>query len=176
MFASVEKGPTQPMRLADGAMIRNMGTQDVRLTRDFIPRQASRDPAHQMWLYQCRNSESLPWVAYYLFSDAVEWLAPDFSVINCFTGASIDRFAVENVLVVKFLRQSASDYFDGTQEIYGKRMLVNGALKENLDVKTTIVEKCRSEDQRVASLRKWFDIELTTAEILAIANHITELR
>lgn len=166
-------GPTQPMPLDDGAANRNMGTQDARLTRDFMPGQFSRDPTHKMWQYQCRNSEALPWTTYYVFSDAVEWLAPDFSLINCFTGVSMKSHAVTNVLMVKFLRRP-SDSGDGIS-IYGKRMLVNDVIKENLGGKTKVVQECKNEEERIASLRKWFGVELTKQESLAIRGHTTDL-
>lgn len=160
-------------------MIRNMGTQDARLTRDFMPGQMSRDPAHKMWQYQCRNAETLPWTTFYVFSDAVEWLVADFGLINCFTGVSMNSHAVTNVLMVKFLRRpvAADECGDGElQEVYGKRMLVNGVVKENLGGRTQVVQECRSEADRVEALRKWFGVELTEEERLAIGGHFSEIK
>lgn len=65
-------GPAQPMQLVECSTIRNMGTQDARLIRDFIPGQVSRASEHKMWQCQCRNSEDRPWTAFYSFSDRVE--------------------------------------------------------------------------------------------------------
>ncbi|OBT66902.1 hypothetical protein VE03_04221 [Pseudogymnoascus sp. 23342-1-I1] len=175
-------GPTQPMRLMEESTIRNMGTQDARLIRDFIPGQVSRSPEHKMWQYQCRNSETGPWRTFYGFSDAVEWLPADFGVVNCFTGSSLESSAVTMICMVKFLRRETANCEDSgeangqKQEIFGKRMLVNELIKENLGGKTRIVQECRTEEERVQALREWFGVELTEEERLAIKGHITEVK
>ena len=175
-------GPTQPMRLMAGSLIRNMGTQDARLIRGFIPGLVSRAPEHMVWQYQYRNSEVQPWQTFYCFSDAVEWLPQDFEVINCFTGGSLESSAVTSMCVVKFLKRDVTRHEDtpaaehSQQEIFGKRMLVNEVVKENLGGKTKIVQECRSEEERIDALRVWFGIELTEDEGLAIKGHMTELK
>lgn len=174
-------GPTQPIRLEDGATIVNLGSQESRLMLDFVPGQVSRDPAHRMWHYQRRNGQELPWATCYVFSDAVEWLPQDFGLINCFTGVSKDSIAVAMVLMVKFLRRSADggaegDDTDDRQEIYGKRMLVNGVVKENLGGKTKVLQECKTEEERIAALKTWFGVEMTSEEREAIRGHFSELK
>ncbi|KAI3542634.1 hypothetical protein CSPX01_06839 [Colletotrichum filicis] len=153
-------GPTQPMLLAEGSTIRNMGTQDE----------------HKMWQYQYRNNEELPWQTFYCFSDAVEWLPPDFGVVNCFTGSNPESSAVTMLCVVKFLRIDTQEQLTHPQKIYGKRMLVGHLVKENLGGRTRVVRECRTEDDRVQALRDWFNIELTEQEMVSIKGHVTELR
>ncbi|QPC71962.1 hypothetical protein HYE68_002714 [Fusarium pseudograminearum] len=174
-------GLTQPMQLVEGSMIRNMGTQDARLIRDFIPGQSSRAPELKMWQYQCRNSEDRPWTAFYSFSDRVEWLPADVSVVNCFTSASPDSAAVTSVCAVKFLRRDVSGSSKGedmnhqAQEIFGKRICFNAFIKEDLGWKTTVVQECRSEEARVDALRHWFGSTLTDEERSSVKGHVTEL-
>lgn len=128
-----------------------------------------------MWLYQVRNSPDVPWRAFYTFTDAVEWLPPDFALINRFTGVSTDSFAVTTVLLLKFLRRHEGD--EGkSDEIYGKRMLVDGIVKENLGGKTTIVEECKTESERVQALRKWFGVVITEEQQAAIKGYMSELK
>ena len=69
-----------------------------------------------------------------------------------------------------------SDVRDSDQEIYGKRMLVNGVVKENLGGGTTVVEDCMTEEQRLHALEKWFGIMLTEEEKAGIRGWVTELR
>ena len=167
------------MALVENAVSRNMGTQDARYIRDFLPGQISRAPEHRMWQYQCRNSESQPWGTYYTFSDAVEWLPADFDIVNCYTGGSPVSAALTTMMVVKFLRRPVANSEDGSnsprQEIFGKRMLVNELVKENTQGKTITVQVCRSEEERVAALKKWFGIQLVEEERDAIKGHLTEL-
>lgn len=176
-------GPTQPMRLSEGFVVRNMGTQDARFIRDFIPGQSSCATEHKMWQYQCRNNEALPWQTYYSFSDMVEWLTPDFVSINHFTSSSLESSAVTGISVVKFLRRLTAGEEEGDtsvacprEEVYGKRILVNALVKENLGGRTVVVQECRSEQERIAALWAWFGMELTKDETTAIQGHITELR
>ncbi|KAF7554112.1 hypothetical protein G7046_g6910 [Stylonectria norvegica] len=167
-------GPTRPMALVEGAVWRNMGTQDARLIRDFIPGQTELTPGRRLWLYQCRNGPELPWTSFYSFSDAVEWLPEDFEVLNAYTGGSPRSFQLSTVLVVKFLRRACAGALGG-EEVYGKRMLVGGVVKENPGGKTVVVQQCRTEGERVEALGKWFGIGLTEDEREAIKGHKTEL-
>lgn len=139
-----------------------------------MPGQTELTPGRRLWIYQCRNGPDLPWTSFYAFSDAVEWLPQDFEVLNCFTGSSPKSFQTYTVLVVKFLRRASLGKMTG-EEVYGKRMLVGGLVKENLGGKTTVVKECRSEEERVEALREWFGIELTEEERGAIKGYQTEL-
>ncbi|KAH8734559.1 arylamine N-acetyltransferase 2 [Ilyonectria robusta] len=168
-------GPTQPMALVEGSEWRNMGTQDARLIKDFIPGQTELTPGRRLWIYQCRNSPDQPWVSYYAFSHAVEWLPADFEVCNHFTSTSPRSFQTWTVLVVKFLRRPCATAAGG-QEVYGKRMLVDDVVKENPGGKTKVVQECKTEEERVQALKEWFGIELTEEETQSIKGHATEIQ
>src|ERR1700753_1694269 len=49
-------GATKPLPLIEDHITRNIGTQDIRLTRDFLPDQTERTPDRKLWVYQYRNS------------------------------------------------------------------------------------------------------------------------
>jgi arylamine N-acetyltransferase len=171
-------GPTEPIELKDGASITNLGTQTARLVRGFTSFQTETDdPDRRLWIYECRNADG-PWNAFYCFSDKVEWCVADFAVCNWFTGCSPDSFQTTTVIVVKFLRREGGgeeDENDSENEIYGKRMLVNGIVKENLGGKTRLVQECRTEEERVKALKEWFGIEITEEEQRAIVGFQTAL-
>lgn len=176
-------GPTQPMRLEDGFTMLNIGTQEVRLVRDFLPGQVSHDDKHKMWQYQYRNHSDHPWLEFHAFSDCIEWMPPDFDVLNYFEGENPDSISWNNVVVVKFLRRAVSEERANgkvqslsEQEIYGKRILIQNTFKENLGGQTDIVQVCRTEDDRVQGLEKWFGIELTEDERCAIRGRPSELK
>lgn len=85
------------------------------------------------------------------------------------------NFQTRNVLVVGFLR--GRDEGEGGEEvIIGKRMLVNGVLKENLGGKTRVVRVCENEEERVRVLREVFGIVLLDEEIAGIRGRCVELR
>jgi arylamine N-acetyltransferase len=178
-------GPTEPIELKNGASILNLGTQDARLTRGFIPGQSEQDDLERRWwIYECRNGEDKPWHSFYCFSDRVEWLVQDFGVSNWFTGHSPESFQTTTVLAVKFLRrpktmnakEAQNGDEDGVQEVYGKVMLVNETVKENLGGKTRLLQECKSERERIEALKKWFGIDLDEEEQRAIDGFKTAIR
>jgi hypothetical protein len=63
-------------------------------------------------------------------------------------------------MIVKFLRRPKSGDV-GEAEIYGKRMLIDGIVKE---------------EERLEALKKWFRIRLTNEERTGIQGWGTELR
>ncbi|KFA60197.1 hypothetical protein S40285_07568 [Stachybotrys chlorohalonatus IBT 40285] len=167
-------GPTKPVPLDDGKTIHNMGTQEARVVRDFIPGQTDFAPERRWWLYQCRNGPDKEWVSSHCFHDQVEWQMDDFLVTNHYVNYYPTCLVVSNVLVVKFLaRQKEGE--EGVKEVYGKRMMYNEIVKENITGKTQVVKVCETEEERVEALRKWFDIELTEEERVAIRGHATEI-
>lgn len=168
-------GPTQPMPLAEGAEWRNLGTQDARLIKDFIPGQTELTSGRRLWIYQCRNSPDQPWISFYAFSHSVEWLPADFEISNCYTGTSPRSFQTTTVLIVKFLLRESKTSPTG-EEIYGKRMLVNDVVKENPGGKTKVLKELKTEDERVEALKEYFGIDLTTEEREAIKGFQTEMK
>jgi hypothetical protein len=95
--------------------------------------------------------------------------------MNWFTGNNKRSFQTSTVLIVKFLRRP-TEKDSSEEEIFGKRMLVNGIVKENLGGRTRVVQECRTEHERVASLKAWFDMDLTEEETSAISGWTTEIR
>lgn len=168
-------GATKPLPLISGHVTRNMGTQDIRLVHDHIPQQVDKSEHTKLWIYQYRNAVDKPWNSFYAFPE-FEFLEADFKIMNWYTGSSPDSFQIYNMLIVKFLRRKKENGESGEEEIYGKRMLVNGTVKENLGGRTQIVQECTTEAERIEALDKWFGMRFTDEEKAAIVGHCTELR
>ena len=168
-------GPTAPMQLAHDYPKTNLGSQEVRLWHDWIPAQLHRTEGTKLWIYQYRNGPEHVWNSFYAFSEE-EAIEADFQNLNWYTGSHPESFQTFTCIIVKFLRRAKSDVRDSDQEIYGKRMLVNGVVKENLGGRTTVVEDCMTEEQRLHALEKWFGIMLTEEEKAGIRGWVTELR
>lgn len=165
-------GATKPMLMSDGPVIRNIGTQDIRLVKDFIPCQTARTDDKKLWIYQYRNGPTREWNSFYCFAE-VEFFAPDFGVMNWYTMKR--QFQPIRILIVKFLRRPSTTQ-NGEDEVYGKRMLVDGVVKENLSGKTVTVMECKTEEARVEAVKEWFGILLTDDERMAVRGYVTELR
>lgn len=155
----------------DGAAsaLPNLGTQEVRLVYDNIPKQRLREP--KMWVYQYRNSTDKEWNSFYSFSE-VEFFQEDFEVQNWWT--SVKTLHRWSVLVVRFLREGEPIKFpendawrkgdDQEVSIVGKVMLVNNLVKVNVGGKTRVLHEFSSEDGRLLALQEYFGISLTEEE------------
>lgn len=163
------------MPLTEGLVHQNLGTQQVRFARDWLPSQVHRVEASKQWIYQYRNSEAAEWNSFYAFGE-VEFMQPDWGVVNYWMCNHRDSNQVKRMLIVKFLRRRKGGGEEYEQEIYGKRMLVNEVVKENLGGRTATIKACESEEERVREIRDLFGITLTEEESLAIRGRPLSLR
>lgn len=166
-------GATHPVPLVHNVPRTNLGQQDIRLRRDWLRNQVHRVEESKVWIYEYRNSTSDAWNAFFAFAET-EAMEPDFHNLNWYTGSHPESFQTFTCIIVKFLRKPTGNGEE--QEIYGKRMLVNGVVKENLGGKTSIVQDCQTEQERMEALEKWFGIRLTKEEQDGIVGWGTELR
>ncbi|KAF4983399.1 hypothetical protein FZEAL_1128 [Fusarium zealandicum] len=169
-------GATMPMSLVDGLVHENLGTQQIRLVRDWIHHQVHRTEETKLWIYQYRNGADKEWNSFYSFP-GIEFYALDWGVVNWWINTHPDSHQRRNVLVIKFLRRPVKREasHDGEQEIYGKTMLVNGLVKQNLGGKTETISRCKIEQDRLGALEKYFDIFLTEEEERGIYGYVSEL-
>ncbi|KAL6705111.1 hypothetical protein ACN47E_007370 [Coniothyrium glycines] len=168
-------GATHPVPLMHDQPHTNLGTQEIRLWRDWIPNQLHRTEETKLWIYEYRNSERAAWNAFFAFGET-EAMEPDFHNLNWYTGSHPESFQTFTCIVVKFLRRPVEEGAQDDQEIYGKRMLINGLVKENVGGKTSVVQDCQTEEERLEALKKWFGIVLTEEEKKGIRGWGTELK
>ncbi|XEV07251.1 hypothetical protein FSHL1_012538 [Fusarium sambucinum] len=168
-------GATKPIPLIDGLIHENLGTQQIRLKRDWIPHQVHRTEETKFWIYQYRNNKNKDWNSFYSFP-GIEFFAPDWGVVNWWINTHPDSHQRRNVLVIKFLRRTKKgEGLDSEQEICGKRMLINGVVKENLGSETRTVTVCQTEEERLLVLEQFFQISLTEKERLGIHGYVSAL-
>jgi arylamine N-acetyltransferase len=164
-------GPIQPLPLLDGHVVQNISTQELRLVQSRIPPQTLQDETNKMWIYQYRNNPSVEWNSFYAFP-SLEFFAPDFEIMNYFISHSPDSFQTYRLLVVKFLRTQDEN---ADASIHAKIMLVNDQVKVNTGGRTSVIQTCRTEEERVQALEKYFGIKLNEEERLGINGRSTEL-
>ncbi|KAI1822406.1 hypothetical protein F4861DRAFT_532252 [Xylaria intraflava] len=152
---------TLPMPLVDGLVHQNIGAQQIRLVRDWIPTQLKRTEETKLWIYEYRNGPDMAWNPFYCFA-LLEFMPNDWEVVNVYASTSPKSWQGVTVIAIKFLRRTREE--DGEDEIFGKRMLVNDVIKENLGGRTAVIHACKTDEERVAALDKYFDLRLTEAE------------
>lgn len=167
--------PTTPIPLVDGHVTTNIIPQQNRLVHGHIPQQLVKNEDTKLWIYQYRNGEDMEWNSFYAFP-LLEFLEADFKILNWYTGSHPESFQTFTMLIIKFLRRQKAGGEEGEMEVYGKRMLVNGVVKENTGGKTRVVQECSTERERHEALEKWFGMRLSEEEKAGIVGHSTELR
>ncbi|KAI1273228.1 hypothetical protein F5Y07DRAFT_377346 [Xylaria sp. FL0933] len=169
---------TLPMPLVDGLVHQNIGAQQIRLVRDWVPTQLKRTEESKLWIYEYRNGPDREWNPFYCFT-LVEFMPNDWEVINVYASTSPKSWQTKTVIAIKFLRRQREEEdgssSGGGEEIYGKRMLVNDVVKENLGGRTAVIYECKTDEERVAALEKYFDIRLTEEERKGIKGWSTAL-
>lgn len=184
-------GPTSPLPMdSAGAAVQNLGTQQVGLVHDYIPKQRLRGP--KLWIYQYRNGADRKRNSFYSFAE-LEFFQEDFEVQNWWT--SVRTLHRWTVLVVRFLRGGepvdfaqagqwqrrrwvgGDDRDDDADEVLvvGKVMLVNDVVKVNTGGRTQVVRSLHSEEDRLQALWDYFGIRLTEDEARCIGGWDTAL-
>ncbi|KAF2440667.1 arylamine N-acetyltransferase 2 [Karstenula rhodostoma CBS 690.94] len=167
--------PTTPIPLVHGHTTTNISPQENRLVYGHIPQQVVQTEETKLWIYQYRNGEEVEWNSFYAFP-LLEFLEADFKIMNWYAGSHPESFQTFTMLIIKFLRRQKEGGEEGEMEVYGKRMLVNGVVKENTGGKTRVVQECSTEAERYEALEKWFGMRLSEEEKTGIVGHATELR
>lgn len=154
-------GPTAPLPLLEDAPPHlNLGTQHVRLIRDWIPQQVLRTPESRQWIYQYRNHPSHAWNSYYAFGEH-EFIHDDWNRVNSWLCTSPECNQLTNVLVIKFLRRRKEGGEQYEYELYGKRMMFNDEAKEFTGGHTRLIERFDSERKRTDGIQEIFGITLS---------------
>lgn len=159
----------------EAAVHDNLGTQQIRLIHDTIPKQKLAEP--RLWIFQYRNGPDKEWNAFYSFSE-LEFFQEDFEVMNWWAPAhTLHRWTM---LVVRFLREGQSLDFaeswgpgqvvEGAEDvrIVGKIMLVTDVVKVNMGGRTQVLCELHTEAERVMAFKKYFGIDLSEEEVNAI--------
>jgi len=161
-------GPTAPVLMEHGHSQRNLGAQEIRLVQREFPGAAA---GPLFWFYQYRNSADAEWNDYYGFPE-MEFTQADFNGMNFWTATAPGSFQIVQVLIVRFVRDDESEEV----RVKGKYMLHNGKVKRNFGGKTELIMECKTEEERVEALKKYFNITLTEEQRKAIEGYRTELK
>jgi len=166
-------GPTLPLALEAGAVVTNLGRQQVRLMHQHLPRHREPDGQPKHWIYEYRNGEDKDWNAFYSFAE-YEFFPEDFIAINYGVAKDpVDSWQTALVLLVKFVLGRRED---GEEGVIGKVMMKDGLLKRNMGGKTELLKTCETEAERVEAIKEWFGITLTPEEQASIKGWRTELK
>ncbi len=158
-------GPTHPLPLIHDEITYGIGPQEVRLLHTNI--EQNTDPTQKLWVYEHRNEEKSDWVPAYSFTE-LEFLAPDYTIMNFYTSTSRTSFFTYTVVCMKMVLEE--------EEVVGTVTLLGGDVKRRIRGETEQLESCETEEQRVKALEKYFGIVLSEEERNGIHGTVTELK
>jgi len=161
-------GPTHPLPLVDGEVSVGIAPEELRLLWTSIAQ--NTDPTQKLWVFQHRNDSQSPWQDAYCFTD-LEFLPVDYEVMNFRISQSRTSWFTYMIVCVK----TVLEVLDEEQEVVGTVMLVGNEVKRRVKGKTELLVTCKTEEERVQALEKWFDIHLTYEERKGIMGMVTEL-
>ncbi|KGO42339.1 Arylamine N-acetyltransferase [Penicillium expansum] len=158
-------GPTSPLPLISGQVTKNLGSQEVRLIYDNLPKQTRKE--QKVWIYQCRYAADKPWNSFTSFAE-LEFFQGHFEVMNRFT--SWEAVEKHRFVVVKFIRNGETAGLpllegeglekSGDVFVAGKIMMDNNVVKLNMGGRTRVIDSFETEEGRFEALKKWFSIYL----------------
>ncbi|KAJ6021941.1 arylamine N-acetyltransferase 2 [Penicillium herquei] len=158
-------GPHRPAPLTDKAEFDNVGDQSGRLVYGSIP-QHTRS-GQFLWQYEIRNGDGA-WIPAYCFTET-EFLPEDFTIINYYMSTSRASWFTFHVVCVRMLLDETE------QNIVGDLTLFNDTLKRRLGAKSQNLLSFTSEQDRVAALKDFFHISLSTADRGSICHCSSEI-
>lgn len=158
-------GPTRPLPLGEGDIWPGIGQRQMRLVYGKIS--PNTDPRQRLWIYQSRNSDLDEWIAMYCFTE-LEFLPPDYEIMNFFTSQNPKCWLTQQIVMVKFEMED--------KELVGMVTLFGAEVKRNRAEHTETLKSCKSEGERLTAFKTWFGIELEENDVRGIKGLVAELK
>lgn len=177
-------GPTMPLVLCAGQEETQIAPAGMRLVRESIPQNADQDC--KIWIYQQRINADASWEPMYCFVD-FEFILEDIRGMNLSPWKSPTSMFTQRVVATRFTvkgeieAEEDQDPRSRAAELKGNDfdgalILDNNKLKWRRDGETVLEKQLESEEERVAALKKYFDIHLSDQDIEAIRGTWTQIK
>lgn len=162
-------GAVSPVPLENGATRSGAPGAEVRLVRKPIAQ--NEDPSQQLWVLEMRNSTNNEWANAYCFTE-LEWLPEDFTAINYHTSQNPRSWFTYRLVLSQTLLDEKQERAVGTI------VMVNNDISRRMDPNSPkeTLATCRTEEERVQAIEKWFGIKLLPEERRGIIGMVTEIK
>jgi arylamine N-acetyltransferase len=161
------RGPSLPMPLISGYETTGIAPLSLRLEYKNLPKHS--DPSQRIWVYSHREYDAAPWIDAYCFTE-IEFFPEDYEVMNLSTMVLPQSFFTQTVLCVKPLLNAESG------NLVGVLYLHQDEVRRRVGEETCLVEKLKTEEERIKALEKFFGIVMTEEEKRGIRYLATELK
>lgn len=160
-------GPILPMRLRDGETVPNIPTSQMRLL--YKPIAPCTDSSQKLWVFEVRTSPESSWSPQYCFSE-LEFLPQDFIIMNFSTSQSRRSWFTQRLVLTRIVLDE-----EGKKPI-GNLTLSTNELKGRLHGQSETLMICKTEEERVQALEKYFYAKLRPEEIRGIQGLQSEIK
>ena len=182
------QGSLEPLRLKEGATSAGSPGVTHRLVRKAIAPFTDQD--QQMWVVEfstSKTSTNFPrdtqlhkdegWKPAYCFEDK-EWLPQDFEPITFAKSKDPKSMFVQTLMLSKPLLSEDGSHAIGQVTLVGcmitRRMLRSE--KESWTVEKEELRNCKSEEERIDGLQRWFGVKLRDEEKRGIVGLVSHIR
>ncbi|KAJ5771154.1 cysteine proteinase [Penicillium nucicola] len=159
-------GPHKPIPLIQNYEFQNTGNLHGRLIYGSVTQQG-RTVQHPLWQYEIRAGDS-SWVPAYCFTE-MEFFPEDFTVMNYFMSTNRASWFTFHVVCTRILLDN------GGEKVVGDLTLFDNRIERTLGASSEVLETFVSEEERVAALKKYFNISLSRADQESIRNTNSEI-
>lgn len=150
-------GPNLPYPLQDGFETVSIAPRKIRLQLRAIP-ESYGPSSNKLWCYDvCLNPSedgNNVWTPTYCFTET-EFLPQDYQMMSWFTSTNKSCFFTRHITATRMLLDEESE------KIIGNITLFEDWVKQTIGKERKDLKDCKTEDERIAALKEYFDINLT---------------
>ncbi|THX01189.1 N-hydroxyarylamine O-acetyltransferase [Aureobasidium pullulans] len=154
-------GPNLPYPLRDNYETISIAPRKIRIQQRAIGESYAEEEAPKMWCYDVCYDPSKgadnKWIPTYCFTET-EFLPQDYEMMSWFTSTHGNSFFTRYMTATRMI-------MDPEQEkIVGSVTLFEATIRESIGSERKVIKECKTEDERIESLKGIYGIELTDEE------------
>lgn len=164
-----------------GVVTPGAGTEQFRLLQQPLRYQTNR--SLPFWILQNKSTSEGSWLDLYAFSPHVELSQEDYEVLSYYTSTNENTIMTKIIICIRTILSSElskeeleqAGEKEGEVKAVGRMILVGRKFKKNIGDVAKESKILETEEQRVQVLKKYFNIELTEKEQVAIRGGASEI-
>lgn len=150
----------------EGEVVNAIHQETIRIIR--IGLEASEDSDQKYWVFQHRLNPDNTWRTCFCFTELEFW-PEDFEVMNLSTSQSPKRFFTQRAFCTKMILDESG------KKIVG-RLTLETQVKRSVNGQSEVLKEFSTDDDRLAALKEFFDIEFSRSEASSIIGSVAEIK
>ncbi|OBT69237.1 hypothetical protein VE03_01988 [Pseudogymnoascus sp. 23342-1-I1] len=150
----------------EGEVVNAIHQETIRIIRTGLD--GNEDPDQKVWVFQHRLNPDNSWRNCYCFTELEFW-PEDFEVMNLSTSQSPKRFFTQRAFCTRMILDESGKNIVG-------RLTLETQVKRSVGGQSEVLKEFTTEDDRLAALKEFFDIELSRSDASAIIGTVAEIK